>query len=184
MSLLPLTGLADPQFVERDPQKIVEEMIAQYETVTGRTLYPAQVERLVIDLVAYRESMTREAIQDAGKQNLVSFARAPFLDYLGELLGIRRLPGSSARTLLRFTFAAPLATSLVIPAGTRAQDSGGAFVFVVSADGKSAEKRPVRLGRRNPDFVEVIGGLQPGDRIITSSYSGFTDKDRLTLSGD
>ena len=60
MSLLPLTGLADPQFVERDPQKIVEEMITQYETVTGRTLYPAQVERLVIDLVAYRESMTRE----------------------------------------------------------------------------------------------------------------------------
>ena len=80
MSLLPLTGLADPQFVERDPQKIVEEMISQYETVTGRTLYPAQVERLIIDLVAYRESMTREAIQDAGKQNLVSFARAPFLD--------------------------------------------------------------------------------------------------------
>jgi len=134
MSLLPLTGLANPQFVERDPQKIVEEMIAQYETVTGRTLYPAQVERLIIDLVAYRESMTREAIQDAGKQNLVSFARAPFLDYLGELLGVRRLPGSSARTLLRFTFVTPLATSLVIPANTRAQDSGGAFTFAVLAD--------------------------------------------------
>ena len=134
MTLLPLTGLADPEFVERDSQKIVEEMIAQYETVTGRTLYPAQVERLVIDLVAYRESMTREAIQNAGKQNLVSYARAPFLDYLGELLGIRRLPGSSARTLLRFTFAAPLTTSLLIPAGTRAQDSGGAFTFAVIAD--------------------------------------------------
>ena len=58
------------------------------------------------------------------------------------------------------------------------------FVFVVAKDGKSAEKRPVRLGRRNPDFVEVIAGLAPGDRIITSSYSGFTDKDHLTLSGD
>ena len=134
MSLLPLTGLPDPQFIERDPQKIVEEMISQYETVTGRTLYPAQVERLIIDLVAYRETMTREAIQDAGKQNLVSFARAPFLDYLGELLGIRRLPGGSSRTLLRFSFAAPLVTSLVIPAGTRAQDSGGAFTFAVLAD--------------------------------------------------
>lgn len=134
MSLLPLTGLADPEFVDRDPQKIVEEMIAQYETVTGRTLYPAQVERLIIDLVAYRESVTREAIQDAGKQNLVSFARAPFLDYLGELLGVRRLPGSSARAVLRFSFAEPLTISLVIPAGTRAQDSGGAFTFAVVAD--------------------------------------------------
>jgi hypothetical protein len=72
MSLLPLTGLADPEFVTRDPQQVIEEMIAQFETLTDRTLYPAQVERLLINLTAYRESMTREAIQDAGKQNLVS----------------------------------------------------------------------------------------------------------------
>ena len=129
-----LSGLETPQFVARDPQQIVEDLISQYELMTGRTLYPAQVERLIIDLVAYREAMTREAIQDAGKQNLVSFARAPFLDYLGELLGVRRLPGSSARALLGFAFTEPLATSLVIPAGTRAQDSGGAFTFAVLAD--------------------------------------------------
>ena len=134
MSLLPLTGLPDPEFVERDPQKVVAEMIAQYEALSGRTLYPAQVERLVIDLVAYRESLTREAIQDAGKQNLVSFARAPFLDYLGELLGVRRLAGASARALLRFSFDTPLVNALLIPAGTRVQDSGGAFTFAVSVD--------------------------------------------------
>lgn len=74
--------------------------------------------------------------------------------------------------------------AVIVANGAFYQDSGGAFVFVVSKDGTSAEKRPVRLGRRNPDSVEVIGGLEPGDRIITSSYSGFADKDRLTLSGD
>lgn len=134
MSLLPLTGLPDPEFVERDPEKVVAELIAQYEAITGRTLYPAQVERLVIDLIAYRESLTREAIQDAGKQNLVSFSRAPFLDYLGELLGVRRLTGASARALLRFSFETPQASDLLIQAGTRVQDSGSAFTFAVSAD--------------------------------------------------
>jgi len=134
MSLLPLTGLADPEFVERDPQAVVQEMVAQFETVTGRTLYPAQVERLVIDLVAYRESLTRELIQDTGKQNLVSFARAPVLDYLGELQGCGRLPGAAARALLRFDFAAPLASELLIAAGTRVQDTGGAYTFAVVAD--------------------------------------------------
>lgn len=134
MSLLPLTGLAEPDFVARDPQTVVQEMVAQYELVTGRTLYPAQVERLVIDLVAYRESLTREAIQDAGKQNLVTFARAPFLDYHGEFLGCKRLPGSSARALLRFSFAEALTSSLLIAAGTRVADTGGNFVFAVVAD--------------------------------------------------
>ena len=40
----------------------------------------------------------------------------------------------------------------------------------------------VQLGRRNADFIEVLGGLKPGERVITSSYSGLTDKDRLTFS--
>jgi HlyD family secretion protein len=76
------------------------------------------------------------------------------------------------------------APAVIVANGAFYQDSGGAFVFVVGKDGTSAEKRAVRLGRRNPDFVEVIGGLAPGDRIITSSYSGFADKDRLSFSGE
>jgi HlyD family secretion protein len=87
------------------------------------------------------------------------------------------------------TLAPKLTLSDPVPAVTVAngafyQDSGGAFAFVVSKDGKTAEKRPVRLGRRNPDAIEVIGGLVPGDRIITSAYTGFADKTHLKLSGD
>ena len=192
MTLLPLTGLAEPEFVERDPQKVVAELIAQYETVTGRTLYPAQVERLVIDLIAYRESLTREAIQDAAKQNLVSFARAPFLDYLGELLGCRRLAGSSARALLRFTFAEPLATSLLIPMGTRVQDSGGAFTFAVLADAtvaagaSSAEvwaastESGVRANGLTTSQVSVLIdtlGVAATVTNISTSYGGTTAED-------
>lgn len=74
--------------------------------------------------------------------------------------------------------------AVLIANGAFYQDSGGSFVFVVGKDGASAEKRTVRLGRRNPDSIEVIGGLVPGDRVITSAYTGFADKQRLELSGE
>jgi HlyD family secretion protein len=76
------------------------------------------------------------------------------------------------------------APAVLVANGAFYQDSGGSFAFVVSKDGKTAEKRAVRLGRRNPEAIEVIGGLVPGDRIITSAYTGFADKTRLKLSGD
>jgi HlyD family secretion protein len=74
--------------------------------------------------------------------------------------------------------------AVMVANGAFYADSQGSFVFVVAADGRTAEKRPVRLGRRNPDKVEVIGGLVPGDRVITSAYTGFADKTRLKLSGE
>jgi HlyD family secretion protein len=73
------------------------------------------------------------------------------------------------------------APAVLIPNGGFYNDTGGAFVFVVSPDGGSAVKRNVRLGRRNADYVEVLDGLQPGEKVITSPYTGFADKDRLDL---
>ncbi|MBS0505072.1 MAG: efflux RND transporter periplasmic adaptor subunit [Proteobacteria bacterium] len=73
------------------------------------------------------------------------------------------------------------APALLIPNGSFYNDTGGAWVFVVTEDGSEAVKRPVRLGRRNADFIEVLGGLQPGEKVLTSPYTGFADKDRLDL---
>jgi HlyD family secretion protein len=72
--------------------------------------------------------------------------------------------------------------ALLIPNGAFFNDTGGNWVFVVDKGGRSATKRPVQLGRKNSDFIEVLGGLQPGERVITSSYSGLVDKDHLTFS--
>ncbi|HEX5183847.1 MAG TPA: efflux RND transporter periplasmic adaptor subunit [Allosphingosinicella sp.] len=71
--------------------------------------------------------------------------------------------------------------AVLVPNGGFYNDTGGSWVFVVSPDGGSAVKRNVRLGRRNSDFVEVIDGLQPGEKVITSPYTGFADKERLDL---
>ena len=72
--------------------------------------------------------------------------------------------------------------ALLIPNGAFFNDTGGNWVFVVDSSGNGASRRQVQLGRRNADFIEVLGGLQPGERVITSSYSGLVDKGRLTFS--
>jgi HlyD family secretion protein len=71
--------------------------------------------------------------------------------------------------------------ALLIRDGAFYNDTGGNWVFVVSADGGSAERRNVRLGRRNTEFVEVLDGLQPGERVITSPYTGFVERTRLDI---
>jgi HlyD family secretion protein len=60
-------------------------------------------------------------------------------------------------------------------------DTGGAWVFVLDADGTSAVRRNVELGRRNPGSIEVLSGLLPGDEVIISSYSNFIDIERLYI---
>ena len=72
--------------------------------------------------------------------------------------------------------------ALLIPNGAFFNDTGGNWVFVVDKSGNGATKRQIQLGRRNADFIEVLGGLSPGERVITSSYSGLVDKDHLTFS--
>ena len=72
--------------------------------------------------------------------------------------------------------------ALMIPNGAFFNDTGGSWIFVVDKSGRGATKRQVQLGRRNADFIEVVGGLDAGERVITSSYSGLVDKDRLSFS--
>lgn len=124
-------SLPEPNFIDRDVIAITEEMVAQYELLTGRTLQPAQVERLVIDMIAYRESLTRIAIQEAAKQNLVAYARYPMLDYLGELVGVTRLPAQPARTTVRFTLVGLQTFDVSIPQGTRVKSADGKMTFSI-----------------------------------------------------
>jgi len=74
-----------------------------------------------------------------------------------------------------------VAEALLLPRGGFFQKTGGNWVFVLEADGKTAVKRDIRLGRQNPDVFEVLGGLTAGERVITSSYDNFGDNERLVL---
>jgi phage-related baseplate assembly protein len=109
-------------------------MVAAFQVAAGRTLQPAQVERLLINLYAYRESLVRNAIQYAGQQNLLAYAAFPMLDYLGQLLSVTRLPAQSAITTLQFTMANALSVSYTITAGTQVGTNDGQFIFATSSD--------------------------------------------------
>lgn len=82
---------------------------------------------------------------------------------------------------MELTLGSP-AESLLLPLGGFVQDTGGNWVFVVDADGAYANRRDIRVGRRNNRYIEVIDGLQQGDRVITSSYRQMDDVERVQLS--
>ena len=71
--------------------------------------------------------------------------------------------------------------ALVLPNAPFIETTGANWVFVVAPDGRRAERRAIRTGRRNPQSVEVLGGLEPGERVITSAYDGFAKQTRLIL---
>ena len=71
--------------------------------------------------------------------------------------------------------------ALLLANGPFFNDTGGAWVFVMDPDGKIARRRPVQFGRRNPNQIEVQGGLEPGERVIVSSYASFIEVERLFI---
>lgn len=82
---------------------------------------------------------------------------------------------------MELTLGSPV-ESLLLPIGGFVQETGGNWVFVVEADGNTATRRDIRIGRRNNRYVEVIEGLERGDRVITSSYRQMDEMERVQLS--
>ncbi|WP_421891071.1 efflux RND transporter periplasmic adaptor subunit [Marinoscillum sp.] len=72
-------------------------------------------------------------------------------------------------------------TAVQIPRGSFYQTTGGNWIFVLTADESEAVRRQIRLGRQNPRYYEVIEGLQPGEKVVVSSYEGYDDKDKLVF---
>lgn len=73
-------------------------------------------------------------------------------------------------------------SKLQIANGGFLQNTAGSWVFVVDENGAQASKRTIRLGRKNPQSIEVLSGLTQDERVITSSYANFADADKLSLS--
>lgn len=117
-----------PSFIERDGAKILAELVAGYEALTGRTLHPAQAERLVLSAFAYRELLLREEMQALAISQLVAFSSGPMLDYLGQLQGLTRLPESASTSTVRFSLVAGH-NGVVVPANTRVATTGGQASF-------------------------------------------------------
>ena len=71
--------------------------------------------------------------------------------------------------------------AVIIPRGTFYQKTGGKWIYVVNKDGNKAVRREIRIGRQNPQYYEVLEGLEPGEKVITSGYETYGDSDVLVF---
>lgn len=100
------------------------------------------------------------------------------MTFVGETpAGIRR--GQSLRLRIEL---GQSSEELLLPVGGFYKDTGGNWVYVLEGDGNRASRRNVKLGRKNSENFEVLEGLQPGDRVITSSYENFGNNEVLVLN--
>ncbi len=72
--------------------------------------------------------------------------------------------------------------AVLIPKGTFYSTTGGKWIFVVDKDGKNAYRRNIRLGRQNPQYYEVLEGLEPGERVIVNGYEAYGDSKKLKIN--
>ena len=106
------------EFVKYDSQTTYTNILSKAEELLGRKIYPADPVNLLVSLLSYVVSVQNFQINDAANQNLLAFARGEALDRLGELLGVRRLPATPARTTVRFYIDSPKTFPVVISQGT------------------------------------------------------------------
>ncbi len=100
------------------------------------------------------------------------------MNFVGETpQGIRR--GQSLRMRIEL---GQSSEGLLLPVGGFYKDTGGNWVFVIEPDGNRAVKRDIKLGRKNPENFEVLEGLNPGDKVVTSSYENFGNNEVLILN--
>ncbi len=104
--------------VDDNIESILTEAISQYEKRTGKILQPAHIERLLINVYAFRESLARQGINEAFRQTFPQYATGLALDLCGETFGCYRLLDKPARTILRFSIKGDH-PSVLIPKGTR-----------------------------------------------------------------
>jgi HlyD family secretion protein len=155
------------QIDDVDDYKITAAIDEFYVTRVQR----GQTAEATIDGTAYALTIAKQYPQIENGQFQVDLefsGAAPTNIRRGQTLQMRLALGDSA-------------TALLLPRGPFFDDTGGNWVFALDSSGSYAEKRAVRLGRKNPDSVEVLEGLAEGERAITSEYASFTAMDRIAF---
>lgn len=71
--------------------------------------------------------------------------------------------------------------AVIIPRGTFYQNTGGKWIYVISPDGTRATRREIRIGRQNPQYYEVLEGLEPGEKVVISGYGNFGENEVLVF---
>ncbi|WP_035692801.1 baseplate assembly protein [Azospirillum halopraeferens] len=162
--MIDLSALPRARFIDTDPAALAAAMVESFGSISGRSLLPAQPERLFLDWLAYQFALQRMAVQDAGEQTLLAYARGQNLDHLGALLGVERLPARAARAVFEVRMAAPADTDRTVgPLAVWAPDRARAFVGTVTVPAGAVTAEAVLVA----DVAGAAGnGYLPGQITV------------------
>lgn len=175
----------DIDFVDTNAENIMTELIQGFETITGRTLYPASPEKLFIAWVNSIIVQQRVIINETAKKNVPRYADGEFLDSLAELFkDVQRLEPEKATATFRCYISEPQEESVFIPSGTRVTADGDVFFALddiveipagqTYADGKGTCIEPGTIGN----------GYEIGQvKQIVDLYSYFEKIENITATG-
>lgn len=161
----------------------VGERVGQVDDITNYKL-EAWVDEFYINLVAIGKKAYLEGVGEGHyaevqkiSPEVVNGQFEVELNFVGEMpKGIRR--GQTVR--FRLVLDSP-SEALVLENGSYFQETGGRKLFVLDESGDFASLRDVKVGRSNPDFIEIISGVNAGERVITSSYRGYMDYTKIVF---
>jgi HlyD family secretion protein len=165
--------------------KVKGEHLAQIDALSGFKVRAAveehYISRVIPGLTAYYTNTDDKTYKMIVKKVDVSVKTTGTFDvdmqFVGAVpSGLRK--GQTLQIRLAFSDEAP---ALLLPKGGFYQQTGGNWIFKVAKDGKTAYKVPIQVGRANTDNFELVSGLEPGDKVITSSYETYGDIQVLVL---
>ena len=165
----------DYQFVSTDSERLVAKLTAVYEKMAGRTLRPADPDKLFISWIADILIQERAMLNYVGNQNIPSRADGINLDALGELIyAVERKAAQAARCTVRFSISEAQTTSILIPAGTRVTDASHTLIWSTIADAY------ISIGDINVDIAvqcETAGTI--GNGYVAGQIKTLVDVDNV-----
>lgn len=147
------------QFVDTNPQRILDDAVARYEAVSGETLYPGDEHYQFLAQMLELIVACKEDINRAANQNLLRYCSDAVLNEYGEQYGISRLPAQSAGAVMKFRLPVALDFDVIVPAGTRVTPDGR-LVFALQADAV--------IPAGQTDVQGIVQAEAPGGK-----YNGF-----------
>ncbi len=180
------TTLPEPIFIETDVETITQDLVKIYEDAAEKTLQPAQSERLMIDLIAYVQNLVNISINEAAKQNLVTYATYPMLDELAKFVAEKRLQPQYAKTTIRILMSQTKEYDVDFPADLEIESKDGEVIFkTLTAGTISAGDLYVDVEAQCTTAGIIGNGYLPGEinKPLFTSVNANSFENTITTSG-
>ena len=160
----------------------IDGEVGLLDIVLGQSVSTGQKIGQINDLSDYKvEAQIDESYIDRVRAGLEATFDRQGTDYKVRLRKVYPEVRSGQTYYLHLELGQPT-EAVIIPRGSFYQTTGGAWIYVLAPEGDKAYKRPIRIGRQNPQYYEVLDGLEPGERVIVSGYENYGSNDVLILN--